>query len=98
MSNIHLSIYPETANDVIRGVLDFIRADDYPTLCYQWFDSDNRVAEAIVSSYEPNWIDQKMEELRLDTFGPIEGVDDVKVDSSGLYRFNNGKYYIITLI
>ena len=96
MSNIHLSIYPETVNDVLMGVLDYIRANGYPELHHQYFDTDDRKCEALVSSYRPNEIDRAMEELGFDTFTLIDGHNDVKVDSFGMYRFDNGKYYIIT--
>lgn len=96
MSNIHLSIYPESKGDVIKGVLDFIRANNYPKLYHQWFDTDSRENEVIVSSYEPDVIDRKAEKLGVDTFSQVDGVDDVRADEWGMYRFNNGKYYIIT--
>lgn len=96
MSNIHLSIYPETANDVIKGVLDFIRANGYPELHHQRFDSDERENECVVSSYEPDKMDVLMEEAGLFSFNQIDGIVDVVVDEFDCYRFDNGKYYIIT--
>lgn len=96
MSNIHLSIYPESKDDVIKGVLGFIRANNYPELYHQWFDSDDRENECIVSSYEPDKMDVLMEEAGLFSFHQINGIDDVVVDEYDCYRFNNGKYYIIT--
>lgn len=96
MSNIHLSIYPITANDVIKGVLDFIRANGYPELYLQWFDTDARQNECIVSSYKPDKIDTLLEEAGCAPFNQIDGIDDVSVDEYNCYRFNNGKYYIIT--
>lgn len=97
MSNIHLSIYPESKADVIKGVLDFIRANNFPYLYHQWFDTDDRENEAIVSSYEPDNIDLKAEKLGVDTFFQLDGIDDVCVDAYGMYRFDNGKYYLITI-
>lgn len=94
--NIHLSITPKSKDDVIRGVLGFIRANNYPKLYHQWFDSDDREQECIVSSYEPDDLDVLMEEAGLYSFYPIEGVNDVVVDDYNCYVFNNGKYYIIT--
>lgn len=96
MSNIHLSICPKSKDDVIKGVLGFIRANNYPKLYHQWFDTDSRENEVIVSSYKPDDIDRKAEKLGVDTFSQVEGVDDVRADAWGMYRFNNGKYYIIT--
>lgn len=98
MSNIHLSIYPESRADVIKGVLGFIRANNYPALYRQWFDSDDRERECIVSSYEPDDMDVLMEEAGLYSFNKIDGIDDVVVDEYDCYRFNNGKYYIITTL
>jgi hypothetical protein len=96
MSNIHLSIYPESKGDVIKGVLDFIRANNYPELYHRWFDSDRREDECLVSSCESDEIDAILAEKGLTTFHQIKGINDVVVDKYDCYRFNNGKYYIIT--
>ena len=95
MSNIHLSITPKCKDDVIRGVLGFIRANNYPELYHQWFDSDRRENECIASSYKPTEIDILMEEAGL-CYHPIDGINDVMADDYDCYVFNNGKYYIIT--
>ena len=94
--NIHLSITPKSKDDVIRGVLGFIRANNYPKLYHQWFDSDGRKQECVVSSYEPDEIDAILAEEGLNTFHEIKGIDDVVVDDYDCYVFNNGKHYIIT--
>lgn len=96
MGNIHLSIYPKSKDDVIKGVLDFIRANNYPELDHQWVDSDDRAYECLVSSYRPDEIDVRLEEAGCAHFSQIDGIDDVVVDEYDCYRFNNGKYYIIT--
>lgn len=86
--NIHLSIYPESKVDVIRAVLGFIRANNFPELYHQWFDTDKGENEVVVSSYSPN---AEIERL----FVSLKWIDGVEVEGD-CYRFGNGKYYIIT--
>lgn len=88
--NIHLSLYPESKDDVIKGVLGFIRANNFPNLYHQWFDTDRQKNEVIVSSYNP-----VCEEFGLDVFVSPKWFDGVEVEGD-CYRFGNGKYYIIT--
>lgn len=90
--NIHLSIYSESREDVIKGVLGFIRANNFPYLYHQWFDTDNGKNQAIVSSFVP---DPDCEEFGLDAFVSPKWIDGVEVEGD-CYRFGNGKYYIIT--
>jgi adenine specific DNA methylase Mod len=86
--NIHLSIYPESREDVIKAVLGFIRANNFPYLYHQWFDTDKGKNEVVVSSYSPN---AEIERL----FVSSKWIDGVEVEDD-CYRFGNGKYYIIT--
>lgn len=88
MSNIHLNIYPESREDVIKAVLGFIRANNFPYLYRQWFDTDKGKNEVVVSLYSPN---AEIERL----FVSLKWIDGVEVDGD-CYRFGNGKYYIIT--
>lgn len=90
--NIHLSIYPESREDIIKGVLGFIRANNFPDLYHQWFDTDRGKNQAIVSSFVP---DLDCEEFGLDAFVSSKWIDGVEVEGD-CYRFGNGKYYIIT--
>lgn len=86
--NIHLSIYPESKDDVIKAVLGFIRANNFPYLYRQWFDTDKGKNEVVVSSYDA---DTEIERL----FVSPKWIDGVEVEDD-CYRFGNGKYYIIT--
>ena len=86
--NIHLSIYPESREDVVKAVLGFIRANNFPYLYHQWFDTDKGKNEAVVSSYDA---DTEIERLFVST----KWIDGVEVEGD-CYRFGNGKYYIIT--
>lgn len=86
--NIHLSISPESREDAIKAVLGFIRANNFPYLYRQWFDTDKGKNEVVVSSYSPN---AEIERL----FESSKWIDGVEVEGD-CYRFGNGKYYIIT--
>ena len=86
--NIHLSIYPESKGDVIKAVLGCIRANNFPYLYRQWFDTDKGKNEVVVSSYDA---DTEIERL----FVLPKWIDGVEVEGD-CYRFGNGKYYIIT--
>jgi hypothetical protein len=86
--NIHLSIYPESREDIIKGVLGFIRANNFPYLYHQWVDTDKGKNEVVVSSYDA---DTEIERLFVST----KWIDGVEVEGD-CYRFGNGKYYIIT--
>ncbi len=96
MGNIHLSIYPESREDIIKAVLGFIRAKNFPYLYRQWFDTDKGKNEVVVSSYDADTeIERRCRIFGLNTFVSPKWVDGVEVDGD-CYRFGNGKYYIIT--
>jgi hypothetical protein len=93
MENIHLNIQSESKGDVIKAVLGFIRANNFPYLYHQWFDTDKRKNEVVVSSYDA---DTEIERLfGMNTFVSPKWFDGVEVEGD-CYRFGNGKYYIIT--
>lgn len=96
MSSIHLSIYPKSREDVIKAVLGFIRANNFPYLYHQWFDTDRMNNEVIVSSYDADTeIERLCRRFGMDTFVSPKWIDGVEVEGD-CYRFGNGKYYIIT--
>lgn len=96
MSNLHLSIYPESRADVIRAVLGFIRANNFPCLYHQWFDTDKGNNAVVVSSYNPDGeIERLCRRFGMNTFVSPKWFDGVEVEGD-CYRFVNGKYYIIT--
>jgi hypothetical protein len=94
--NIHLSIYPESREDVIKAVLGFIRANNFPYLYHQWFDTDKGNNEVVVSSYDADTeIERLCRRFGMNTFVSPKWIDGVEVEDD-CYRFGNGKYYIIT--
>jgi hypothetical protein len=96
MGNIHLSIYPESREDVIKGVLGFIRANNFPYLYHQWFDTDRMNNEVVVSSYDADTETERLcRRFGMNTFVSPKWLDGVEVEGD-CYHFGNGKYYIIT--
>ena len=96
MNNIHLSIYPESKEDVIRAVLGFIRANNFPYLYHQWFDTDKGKNTVVVSSYDADTeIERLCRRFGMNAFVSPKWFDGVEVEGD-CYRFGNGKYYIIT--